>query len=223
MKRSTSSGRQRACHRILKLLTITAFALANLATAGAQTSPSRLRILVFNYSAASRPAMAGAEREAGRILSQAGLDAEWLVCPVPLTPDSHEACAAEVGGGDVRVRIVNHPEPNYFGDSVFGFTVAPALASVYYESALRMAKIDNSDYEMPVILGCVIAHEIGHVLLGPNAHSPSGIMQREWKREQVDLAMRGRLLFTPAQARIVRAQAELRLRQQASGVASLNP
>ena len=52
-----------------------------------------------------------------------------------------------------------------------------------------------------VILGNVIAHEIGHILLGPGSHSETGIMSFPWGRKQLLDASRGLLLFTPEQAR----------------------
>jgi hypothetical protein len=42
------------------------------------------------------------------------------------------------------------------------------LASVYYEYAVRLT---SSDTEVSTMLGCAIAHEIGHLLLGPRSHS----------------------------------------------------
>lgn len=199
------------------------FALAQVAAAEGESQPATLTALVYNYTRASAASLERAEREAGRILGGAGLHVAWLNCPVPWNLGSPSVCRSEVEATDIRVRILPLPNRNKYKDSVFGFTVAPAFANVYYESAFRMAKIDNSDSEMVIILGCVIAHEIGHLLLGPNAHSAGGIMQPEWKREQVDLAMRGRMLFTPEQAKTVEAQAKLRLASQAASIAGINP
>ena len=67
---------------------------------------------------------------------------------------------------------------------------------------------------MPIILGCVIAHEIGHLLLGSNSHSVSGIMQGRWERRQVRQAVTGTLLFTPEQAKLIQAEAQTRMRLQ---------
>jgi hypothetical protein len=51
------------------------------------------------------------------------------------------------------------------------------------------------------MLGHVISHEIGHLLLGTNSHSPSGIMRAQWDREQLSLAVAGLLTFTKSQSR----------------------
>ena len=47
------------------------------------------------------------------------------------------------------------------------------------------------------MLGHVITHEMGHLLLPPKAHSPSGIMQAGLNTQ---LAAQGRLFFTASQA-----------------------
>ena len=64
------------------------------------------------------------------------------------------------------------------------------------------------------------SHEIGHLLLGLNAHSASGIMQAEWRREQLNRILKNQLVFTPAQAKIMRAEAAIRLRSQTAAIVS---
>jgi hypothetical protein len=51
------------------------------------------------------------------------------------------------------------------------------------------------------ILGHVVAHEIGHLLLPPGAHSPSGIMRASL---DLELAALGGLFFTANQAQDIR-------------------
>jgi hypothetical protein len=51
-----------------------------------------------------------------------------------------------------------------------------------------------------VLLGRVIAHELGHVLLPPNSHSLNGIM-----RGNIDLARENPDRFTSEQALMIRA------------------
>jgi hypothetical protein len=60
-----------------------------------------------------------------------------------------------------------------------------------------------------IILGCAIAHELGHLLLGTNSHSGKGIMQRQWESNQFRQLMTGSLLFTTAQAQLMRAGARM--------------
>jgi hypothetical protein len=54
------------------------------------------------------------------------------------------------------------------------------------------------------VLGHAIAHEIGHILLGSNSHSSSGLMKAQWGPEDMKRAAKGDLLFTPEQAQTIR-------------------
>ena len=54
------------------------------------------------------------------------------------------------------------------------------------------------------MLGHVMAHEMGHLLLPYGAHSVTGLMRPDWDRSQVQAANRGLLTFTPAQAGLIR-------------------
>jgi hypothetical protein len=53
-------------------------------------------------------------------------------------------------------------------------------------------------------IGHVIAHEIGHVLLGPNAHSIVGIMRGTLLQEDWEKAAQGTLGFTQSQNQQIR-------------------
>jgi hypothetical protein len=79
--------------------------------------------------------------------------------------------------------------------------IHPVLASVYYESVVRRPRVTTWKLEIPIILGCVIAHELGHLLLGSNGHSDRGIMQSQWEPRQVKQLLTGSLLFTTEQSK----------------------
>jgi predicted Zn-dependent protease len=118
----------------------------------------------------------------------------WLDCSMEHFGGVHgeqDPCLDPLEATDIVLRVLSEQIQNRFQDTVFGFAVVPILASVYYEYALRTAKRDNAEFEAPIILGCVIAHEIGHLLLGSNSHSSSGVMQPRWERKQVKQAMTG--------------------------------
>jgi hypothetical protein len=60
-------------------------------------------------------------------------------------------------------------------------------------STCRAAKAD--------ILAAVIAHELGHLLLPPNAHARTGLMRPYWDDTDLNQAALGILLFNPFQAK----------------------
>jgi hypothetical protein len=53
-------------------------------------------------------------------------------------------------------------------------------------------------------LGYIIAHEIGHILLGPNAHSVVGIMRGSFRQDDWTQGAQGTLGFTRSQAKQIR-------------------
>ena len=65
------------------------------------------------------------------------------------------------------------------------------------------------------LLGHVMAHEMGHLLLPYGAHAVAGLMRPEWDRAQVRAAAEGLLTFTPDQAALIRE----RLQASASPIA----
>jgi hypothetical protein len=71
------------------------------------------------------------------------------------------------------------------------------------------ASIDEAE-----LLGSVVAHELGHLLLGTGQHSAAGIMKGEWRYKQSILVAQGLLRFDTGQRR--RMLANMRRRVLAS-------
>jgi hypothetical protein len=77
------------------------------------------------------------------------------------------------------------------------------LAYVFYDRVQPLARAHQmSDASL---LGLVIAHETGHLLLPFGSHSSNGLMLGEWDHNQFFLARAKLLAFTPAQAALIRA------------------
>jgi hypothetical protein len=57
------------------------------------------------------------------------------------------------------------------------------------------------------VLGYVIAHELGHILLARGTHSSAGIMNGRWNQFQMDLVADSLMRFTNEQATLIRATA----------------
>ena len=99
-----------------------------------------------------------------------------------------------------------------------GFAVGD-LASV----SLRRVREEAVEFGVKpdAVLGPTVAHEIGHLLLMSEGHSPSGIMRDHWGRDDYQRAPRGAFRFTSKQARSIRSAARARAREQRSvGVAA---
>jgi hypothetical protein len=163
-----------------------------------------MRIRVDNYTQASASTVDRAEREAGRILGTAGLQVAWLNCLERIVNGiAEDPCRQPLEATDLMLRIRATPAQNMFHETIFGFAVHPILATIYYDYALRRVQEEGAEFEVSTLMGGLIAHEIGHLLLGPNSHAKSGMMQSRWERKQVRQAMTGALSFTPQQSKTI--------------------
>jgi hypothetical protein len=197
---------------VVAQVVVIGFSLPTLGLAGKKDQSPTVTILVYNHTQASVDILAGAEREAGRILGEAGLRPVWLDClDRDSAADLQELCHKGREPIDVVLRVLPGHIQSRLQDTLFGFAFPPALASVYYEYAGRLA---SSGTEISTMLGCAIAHEVGHLLLGPSSHSAGGIMRGEWGPKELHLALMGRLLFASQQAKLIRAEARRRMNQQ---------
>jgi hypothetical protein len=163
---------------------------------------SAITVLVFNFTQAPAETLVKAEKEAGKILEQAGVPVTWRDCPT-----GNEPCRK--GPGRVFfLAMMAGPVQNKFLDTTSGYAVLPAhLAAVYYDYLPRMPGGVGNKNDTALVLGCVIAHELGHLLLGAHGHGHSiaGIMQAHWGIEQTRLALMSQLSFLREEARLMHA------------------
>jgi hypothetical protein len=92
------------------------------------------------------------------------------------------------------------------GEAFFADDQPAYLAEVYYEASQQFASLRNVDPSL--LLGCVIAHELGHLLLGPG-HAAHGIMRAAWNNLELDEMRFGRLKFNSAESDEIRKVLEI--------------
>ena len=101
-----------------------------------------------------------------------------------------------------------------FPDDSFGFALPAAGGRFPYYANIAAHRLgalaDSSSADPAAILGCILAHEIGHLLLGVGSHSGKGIMTANWSGETLLLADQRRLRFTPKQGRRIRRNVDQR-------------
>jgi len=205
-------------------------AMASLDCAGAQSiggvkPSSRITVRVYRYADVSNRTLVQAEQETSRIFRQAGVELAWLDCPTShAEEEEYPACEPLLGAMAVDLRILPSSMAARIRSSAeeLGVALASARAGtasagwVFYEHVKHLAESHIASDDL--ILGLAIAHEIGHLLLGPHSHSPGGIMRANWDGKNLEEASRGKLLFTRRQARLIRADAQERLAISEAGV-----
>jgi hypothetical protein len=76
------------------------------------------------------------------------------------------------------------------------------LAGIISDRVERTA--DRLEFPVTLVLGHVIAHELGHLLLGQKGHSGAGIMSFPLDSRYLTKAARGDLGFFPSEGRRMR-------------------
>jgi len=177
----------------------------------------RINVSVRSYVDVPRRTLVLAEEETSRIFRKAGVELAWVHCPTTHGEEErYPACQPPFDVGAVGLRILTSSMAARVRSSreEVGLAVRSAQAGsaadawLFYERVERLAESEVASRDQ--ILGYIIAHEIGHLLLGPDSHSPKGIMRANWDRKYLEEASRGQLLFTRDQARLIRAEVQAR-------------
>jgi hypothetical protein len=139
---------------------------------------------------------------AAAILRQADVAATWLDCSTGAAA-RHLACASPLAPGEIAIRITpGPPDPHPAATRPLGYSlVDPAaglgtLGTVFSDRVAWLAAAAHSRPE--TLLGRAVAHEIGHLLLGTNEHSPTGLMRAVWTASDLSRNRRDDWLFTGA-------------------------
>jgi hypothetical protein len=182
-----------------------------------QSSLVNLTVSVFNDAGVEPSVWLQAQGRATEIMRRSGILLTWLGCgsPVSRTPDPN--CSAISYPTHLSVRVVRKVSPvkgDIFGQSFQDAAGEGNYVLVYYASikAFRAA----TTVPAGELLGCVVAHELGHLLLGTASHSPTGLMSAVWQDPELQQAMRGNLFFTGGEGERMRfrfAAATARLRK----------
>ena len=169
-----------------------------------------LSVRIYDYAEPCPKLLDRAKQEASRVLAQAGIETDWLNCPLTMEErETNPACSVASGPTDLVIRILPpamHPavssRTETFGHALVGSQTAPRMASILFGNVERLAwaRDTESGYgtvhrSVPheryvgILLGHVVAHEIGHLLLASNKHSRGGLMQPRWNARVTEQAI----------------------------------
>lgn len=163
----------------------------------------QVTIRVYDYAGLEARLLSRAMDYAAHVYGRSGIEVGRVLCRVRGSNSSDEVCRQGANPTSFQLRIVSNPEHQITGtdDLTLGYASSP-LITVYYSRVKELAGL--SDVGPDEILGCVVAHELGHVLLGSNAHSPTGIMSAYWGEAELRLVQRNALGFLPFQKELIR-------------------
>ena len=170
-----------------------------------------ITVLVANRAAVPTATMGETESKAGWILCKAGFSITWVDCPFSTEPaDAGSPCGATLGGTTFLVRItrdhVLHHGP--VRDTALGFAnVTPdggRYATVLMDSVEEFAQ--RQQLSKSQVLVHVVAHEMGHMLMGSNSHSSRGLMRAGWKASELREMAELSLLFSTEEVERMRVR-----------------
>jgi len=197
--------------RLRRLLVVTAaFVLlcGNIAVAHSESANPEITVVVQNSTTLSAEIVNESELEAARIFRSAGLSITWVNCFAG-SRKLEDACHRSPGPGQFVLHIV--PSGKTSSDLVFGLAFLDERGVGKY-SDVFLDRIEEacrqSGADLSRLLGAVAAHELGHLLLGTQAHSYSGVMTAIWKETTLRYESMGFLLFTHEQGSLMRARIE---------------
>ena len=187
--------------RILPILAVI-FCLANASAA------ERIEVVICNSAKLPEYFVRDAETEAGLVFRPADIVVEWSDCETAVT--------RAPGTPRFVIRLRSDLVPRFGGElslhamgRAFVSDGEGYIADVYYPAIQSLS--ETSQAGVGSLIGYTIAHEIGHLLLGPG-HRPRGIMRARWGQDELRALAQRSLGFDKAD----RARLRERLRQNLS-------
>lgn len=169
-------------------------------------------VRVYNHARVTGDVLSSAERETDSIFRYAGLEIRWIDCPVNREQsDGYPACQADFGPADFVIKIISPDMVVKYSwpRTRMGYAIpdcAPDLtgcwAAVSYRRVQDLAL--KADVSPALVLGKVMAHELGHLILGPG-HSDTGIMRALFDEGDFAPGRVPSLVFLAAQRERLRA------------------
>ena len=161
-------------------------ALAAIAVRVSAHSSETLTVRLYNTSGIPKPQLVAGRRAAESILRDTGLDVNFRQCRrLVSSEDPVDPCDDLLKPSELVVRVIDAPpftptlHPEAYGVSyVVRETNHGWLATVFSDRIDRAAT--RVGVETGTLLGRVIAHEVGHLLLGSGYHGEAGVMRAEW-------------------------------------------
>jgi len=175
----------------------------------ADPAPLTLRARVDNRAAVPEDVLTSAKAIVARIYLREGVGLRWAGRSV-VTPDP---LGDPLQGRDSvpTLRIIILPDSlaecvdadsRALGLATGNETQPGQVAYVFYNRVRNLSV--RYDDRHGGVLGHVIAHEIGHLLLPHGTHSGTGLMRADWSRDDLEHVAHGLLIFTRREAALIR-------------------
>ena len=163
---------------------------------GAEPELLAIRILVATVAGVPPDMLVRAQTETARVYAAVGIRLVWEGDPLNLLP--HLTMRIVSGPGHWFERVAE----SALGAVPAGDDGVGRLAYAFHERIQAAARRQGTDPAK--ILAYVMAHELGHLLLG-RSHSVTGIMSGHWDRYEIQSIEMSALRFTNEQGKSIRS------------------
>jgi hypothetical protein len=159
-----------------------------------------LNLIIYDHAHVGEETLTNAENTASGIFRQAGIQVRWREGFAYAAERRNAAVRIPEDPASLVVKLQPESEAARYGvRPVCGGIGLPSGAIIF------VRRFDSTH------LGVVMAHEIGHMVLGPNAHAIVGIMRATILAEDWAQAERGTLGFTRSQGKGIREWIDRRI------------
>jgi hypothetical protein len=193
-------------HPLTMLLVMAMIGAKDTAASSTHSSQPHLTILLDSQVPITPDELRHVSMDVIRIFGAIGVKAECVFEGLVSSPTPLSAQRPLDGFVVYAVMVAGLPGPSSSHELFLGMTPpgdgSGADILIFHEQIQQLAQTQQ---RVPSsILALVVAHEIGHLLLPPPAHSTTGIMQAPWDRQALDRADDHALLFTARQGELMR-------------------
>jgi hypothetical protein len=169
----------------------------------------RVVVGLGNYAGVPGGTLTDAVRVAQTVLAAAGVQTHWQDCTAV---DGHLPCedgrrsqallAIELFGR--RQSHALAPSPDALGVALLPHREGERSFAIVFVEEARVQAF-RAGVPLQVVLGHVLAHEAGHLLLGTAQHAAGGLMQARWSPSDLVRATHGQLRFSEEESSRLRA------------------
>lgn len=152
-----------------------------------------VQIRVFNVARVPRRDLSRAEGEVSRIFAEAQIEVRWvegaldddaaLVTDQSANNTTPTGCRAARHARELRLQLLPHA-PQGVATGTLGYSLPCAAFGV--DSTIFIDQCEGVTYQslasFSKVLAYSMAHELGHLLLRSNEHSPTGLMRARWDK-----------------------------------------
>lgn len=150
---------------------------------GNQSTPE-LTIRVYGFPGLPASVLREGYAEAARVLRPSRIQLKWIDC---MSQVASSACRSPQLPTDLTVRVIARalPEASSGALGMAAWSDDEAGAFIFYD---RVLALRTHTRLLSSILGCVIAHEVTHILLPDEGHSSYGLMRGRWAPDDLQFA-----------------------------------